>query len=179
MRIAPLRPIAPGKPVHSLEVELDDAWGMKTTVKALRAFYGRQTPDFLDWLAELYWRSRENVLPKRPKDTRKVMNCGVVPTKRDPRSGVAPVAAAWLLELIFTTGKERPEFAGQIGTVAGPVPNTRMLRGLAAELGHFTAWLHSHGVRVAFKKAAEYNHRRIGFAVGMISRETGKEKDER
>lgn len=174
--IAPLKPVAPGKPVHSLEVPWDGAWGMVTTVGALEAFYGANTQLFLDWIAELYWRCRENVLPKRPADTRAVLGCRVKPEKE--RGGEAPLAAAWLLELIFTTGEDRPEFACALGTIAGPLPETAVLRKIAEELGHFTAWLNFHGMEVAYRKAEDYNRRTVGIAVGLLSAEAGREINE-
>jgi hypothetical protein len=177
--IAPLSPVAPGKPVHSVEVPWDGAWGMLATVSALEAFYGANVDAFLDWLAELYWRSRENVMPKRPKDTRAMMACGVRPEHSNGNGATAPLAAAWLLELIFTTGDERPEFLGALGVITGPVTEVAVLRKMAEELGHFTAWLHYHGMEVAYRKAEDHQRRTVGITVGQLSAEAEREHDER
>lgn len=168
--VAPLRPVRPGPASHGVEVPWDGAWGMMDTVGALEKFYGANTEAFLDWLAEIYWRARENVMPPGPAEASRVMAC-LVPPEREQEGGVAPCVAAWLLELIFTTGDERPEFACALGKVAGPVPGAEELRKVAAEIPQFTAWLHFRGMERAFKRAERREGRKLAMALGKAVKE--------
>lgn len=157
--IAPLRPVKPGRPGHGTENFWRFAYGFPLTRRLLTDFYGDNTQEFADWLAELYWRARKNVVPD-DGDTKTVTAC----TVKGKKEG-APFAAAWLLELLFTGGARKPSWACALETVQGPaLPNAELVK-MAQESKRLSAWLYHRGMELAYRRAEKHSVNRIRYGM--------------